>query len=67
MSPKKPVAKSTRQKSRVHQVKSPSRAATPTGLIVSISGLRGVVGDTLTPETVIKYANAFARFSKNKK
>ncbi len=36
-------------------------------LIVSISGLRGVVGDSLVPETVIKYANAFARFSNNKK
>ncbi|HEY9167650.1 MAG TPA: phosphoglucosamine mutase [Candidatus Kryptonia bacterium] len=32
-------------------------------LIVSISGLRGVVGESLIPETVIKYANAFARFS----
>lgn len=36
-------------------------------LIVSISGLRGIVGDTLTPETVIKYANAFARYAKRKK
>jgi phosphomannomutase len=41
------------------------RAHSP--LIVSISGLRGVVGESLTPETVIKYANAFARFSKRKK
>ena len=30
-------------------------------LIVSISGLRGVVGDSLTPDIVVKYANAFAR------
>ncbi len=36
-------------------------------LIVSISGLRGIVGDSLTPETVIKYANAFARFTHDKK
>lgn len=36
-------------------------------LIVSISGLRGIVGDSLTPETVIKYANAFAKFTNNKK
>lgn len=35
-------------------------------LMVSISGLRGVVGDTLTPETVIKYANAFAGFSNSR-
>ncbi len=35
--------------------------------IVSISGLRGVVGDSLTPETVVRYANAFARFSKRRK
>ncbi len=41
------------------------RAHSP--LIVSISGLRGVVGESLTPETVIKYANAFASFSKRKK
>ena len=34
---------------------------------MSISGLRGVVGDTLTPDTVIKYANAFAKFANNKK
>lgn len=37
------------------------------GLIVSISGLRGIVGETLTPETVVTYANAFARFVKHKK
>ncbi len=36
-------------------------------LIVSISGLRGVVGDSLTPETVIRYANAFAKFTGNGK
>lgn len=36
-------------------------------LIVSISGLRGIVGDTLTPETVMKYANAFAKYTKRGK
>lgn len=36
-------------------------------LIVSISGLRGIVGKTLTPETVVTYANAFARFINRKK
>ncbi len=67
MSPKNHVARSTRQKSRVRQAKSIPRVASSTGLMVSISGLRGVVGDTLTPETVIKYASAFAKFSSNKK
>ena len=28
--------------------------------IISVSGLRGVVGDTLTPEVAIRYATAFA-------
>ncbi|MCL5267605.1 MAG: phosphoglucosamine mutase [Bacteroidetes bacterium] len=36
-------------------------------LMVSISGLRGVVGDSLTPETVIEYGNAFAKYSKRGK
>ena len=36
-------------------------------LMVSISGLRGVVGDSLTPETVIEYGNAFAKYTKRKK
>lgn len=36
-------------------------------LMVSISGLRGVVGESLTPEVVIKYANAFSVFSGRKK
>ncbi|MFZ1082302.1 MAG: phosphoglucosamine mutase [Candidatus Kryptoniota bacterium] len=74
MSPKDKSARSTRQESRVRQgkhlgrAKSPApRAGSSTGLIVSISGLRGVVGDTLTPDTVIKYANAFAKFANNKK
>ena len=31
-------------------------------LIVSISGIRGVVGETLTPETIVKYASAYAEF-----
>jgi phosphomannomutase len=30
------------------------------GLMVSISGIRGVVGETLTPETIVKYASAYA-------
>ncbi len=32
-------------------------------LMVSISGVRGVVGDSLTPEVVVRYAAAFARYS----
>ncbi len=31
-------------------------------LIASISGIRGVVGTTLTPDVVVKYAEAFAHF-----
>ncbi|MGD1046231.1 MAG: phosphoglucosamine mutase [Bacteroidota bacterium] len=31
-------------------------------LMVSISGIRGVVGETLTPETIVKYASAYAEF-----
>jgi phosphomannomutase len=29
-------------------------------LMISISGIRGIVGDTLTPETIVKYASAYA-------
>ncbi len=29
-------------------------------LIISVSGLRGVVGETLTPEVAVRYASAFA-------
>jgi phosphomannomutase len=35
--------------------------------MVSISGIRGVVGESLTPEVVLKYANAFSAFSDRKK
>ncbi len=31
-------------------------------LMVSISGIRGVVGDTLTPEVVVRYTAAFAEY-----
>ncbi len=31
-------------------------------LMVSISGIRGIVGETLTPETIVKYASAYAEF-----
>jgi len=31
-------------------------------LMVSISGIRGVVGETLTPETIVKYTSAYADF-----
>jgi phosphomannomutase len=31
-------------------------------LMTSISGIRGIVGDGLDPETIIKYANAYADF-----
>jgi phosphomannomutase len=32
----------------------------PNELIISVSGLRGVVGDTLTPQVAFRYAAAFA-------
>ena len=34
-------------------------AATAEPLIVSVSGLRGVVGQTLTPDVAVRYAAAF--------
>ncbi len=33
-------------------------------LMVSISGIRGIVGETLTPEVVVKYSAAFAEYCK---
>lgn len=36
-------------------------------LIVSISGIRGIVGETITPQVVTKYALAFGSFLKGKK
>ncbi len=32
-------------------------------LIVSISGIRGIIGKTLTPEVIVKYASAFAEYN----
>ena len=37
-----------------------------TNLIFSISGLRGIVGNSLTPELVVKYSSAFGYSSKGK-
>lgn len=34
-------------------------------LMVSISGIRGIVGESLSPEIVIKYASAFAEYSNH--
>ena len=31
-------------------------------LMVSISGIRGIVGDGLDPEVIVKYTNAYADF-----
>ena len=31
-------------------------------LMVSISGIRGIVGSSLTPETIVKYSSAFAEY-----
>lgn len=35
--------------------------------IISISGIRGVLGDSLIPENIIKYTSAFARFTGHKR
>ena len=35
--------------------------------IVSISGIRGIFGDSLTPENIVKYASAFALYTGRKK
>ncbi|MFZ0390996.1 MAG: phosphoglucosamine mutase [Calditrichia bacterium] len=36
-------------------------------LMTSVSGVRGVVGDSLTPETLVKYVSAFAQSLSGKK
>lgn len=33
-------------------------------LIVSVSGVRGILGDSLTPQAITKYVSAFAKFTK---
>jgi phosphomannomutase len=33
-------------------------------LMVSISGIRGVVGDSLTPESIVRYASAYAEYCR---
>lgn len=33
-------------------------------LMVSISGVRGIVGESLTPEVLVKYARSFAEYSR---
>jgi phosphomannomutase len=35
--------------------------------IISISGIRGILGESLTPENIIKYTTAFAKFIKSKR
>jgi phosphomannomutase len=37
----------------------------PVSLMVSISGIRGVVGTTLTPEVVVKYAAAYSEYCEH--
>ncbi len=36
-------------------------------LLVSVSGIRGIVGDSLTAEVALKYARAFGKYSKGGK
>lgn len=35
-------------------------------IIVSVSGIRGIIGETLTPENIIKYTSAFAEYCRRK-
>ncbi len=35
--------------------------------IVSISGIRGILGESLTPENIVKYITAFAKYVNNKR
>lgn len=39
-------------------------AETIMSLMTSISGVRGIVGDGLTPEVIVKYASAFAEYCR---
>jgi phosphomannomutase len=41
-----------------------NRSLRPEGLMVSVSGVRGRVGDTLTPELVAAYAGAFGAWAR---
>ncbi len=36
-------------------------------LKISISGVRGIVGDTLTPQIIVRFAQAFGTFIKSGK
>lgn len=40
----------------------PSTSPTPAPLMLSVSGCRGVVGQTLTPDTIARFAGSFAAF-----
>jgi phosphomannomutase len=42
-----------------------NRSLRPAGLMVSVSGVRGRVGDTLTPELVAAYAGAFGAWARS--
>ncbi|MEO8210050.1 MAG: phosphoglucosamine mutase, partial [bacterium] len=35
-------------------------------IIASVSGVRGILGDSLTPENIIKFTSAFAKFCREK-
>ena len=63
MIPKKNSVKSSARKRNNPKAKKSVQSNSASRLVVSISGLRGIVGDTLTPDVVVKYANAFAKFT----
>ena len=35
-------------------------------IIVSVSGIRGIIGDNLTPENILKFTSAFAAYCRKK-
>jgi phosphomannomutase len=36
-------------------------------LMVSISGIRGIIGESLTPEIIVKFTSAYSEFIKQGK
>jgi len=41
-----------------------TKPAAKSDLIVSVAGVRGIVGETLSPETIVRYVGAFASITK---
>jgi phosphomannomutase len=64
---RKPAPKTSTKKSpakRAGAAPKAAAAAHPSGLLVSISGIRGIAGQDLTPEVVVSFVQAFVRLIK---